>query len=175
MSLPGTFVGRWRLFSVTAMLLLLSLLVIMTSGSTSARLHAPFDMPGSGTQASLADCTAQWEEVPSPNKGQHNTYLALGFTGPYEGWAVGSYDPVTNGPTRTLISRWDGFHVAGRAWPGPQQYLEPVGWFVSDIQHRRVGSRHNRPQLCQLQERTGRSLGWTLVDPAKHTEQRIGP
>lgn len=109
MPLPGTIVGRRRLFRVPAMLLLLLLFVTLTSGGAFAHRNPRSDVPSEGKQASPAGCTAQWEEVPSPNKGQHNTYLALAFAGPYDGWAVGSYDPVTNGPTRTLIIRWDGF------------------------------------------------------------------
>jgi hypothetical protein len=101
--------GVRLLSTIIAVLLLVSLWATLVFGSASARPQPSSNLLNSSPSIVTADCTAQWETVTGPQKGQNNSYFALQFAGPYDGWAVGSYSPVTDGPTRTLINRWDGF------------------------------------------------------------------
>jgi hypothetical protein len=53
---------------------------------------------------------ASWDLVPSPNPGAHDSVLMGAATVPNSDrvWAVGWYRDIKDGPTRTLITRWDG-------------------------------------------------------------------
>jgi hypothetical protein len=60
------------------------------------------------------------------NPGQINTLHAIEFAAPDDGWAVGHYSPVSGGPVRTLIQRWDGNAWSQVTSPNPSANLNEL-------------------------------------------------